>query len=91
MNERILQLAEQAGVKMNAYGRPIPASLASNFDEFAELIVRECARILFDESEKLIELSSTEANPKLAEAYESCHYQCIDDIAIIETHFGVEE
>ena len=42
MNERIKELAEQAGVKMNAYGRPIPASLASNFDEFAELIVREC-------------------------------------------------
>ena len=46
MNERIKQLAEQAGVKMNAYGRPIPASLASNFDEFAELIVRECAEFV---------------------------------------------
>ena len=46
MNERIKELAEQAGVKMNAYGRPIPASLASNFDEFAELIVRECVDCL---------------------------------------------
>ncbi len=46
MNEqRIRELAEQAGVKMNAYGRPIPASLASNFDELAELIVRECAKV----------------------------------------------
>ena len=45
MNERIKQLAEQAGVKMNAYGRPIPASLASNFDELAELIVRECMKL----------------------------------------------
>ena len=45
MNERIKELAEQAGVKMNAYGRPIPASLASNFDEFAELIVQKCADI----------------------------------------------
>lgn len=45
MNERIRQLAEQAGVKMNAYGRPIPASLASNFDELVELIVRECSDI----------------------------------------------
>jgi len=42
MNQQIKQLAEQAGVKMNAYGRPIPASLASNFDELAELIVKEC-------------------------------------------------
>ena len=46
MNERIKQLAEQAGVKMNAYGRPIPASLASNFDELAELIVKECLNIV---------------------------------------------
>ena len=45
MNEQIKQLAEQAGVKMNAYGRPIPASLASNFDEFTELIVRKCAQV----------------------------------------------
>ena len=59
--------------------------------KFAELIVKECAQILFDESERLIELSSKEANPKLAEAYESCHYQCIDDITLIEKHFGVEE
>jgi hypothetical protein len=48
MNERIRELAEQAGVKMNAYGRPIPASLASNFDELAELIVKECARVAFE-------------------------------------------
>ena len=46
MNERIKQLAEQAGVKMNAYGHPIPASLASNFDELAELIVKECIDVV---------------------------------------------
>ena len=89
MNERIKQLAEQA--KDWAYAEHDGYTAQMLFEQnFAELIVRECARILFDESEKLIELSSTEANPKLAEAYESCHYQCIDDIAIIETHFGVE-
>jgi hypothetical protein len=48
MNERIRELAEQAGVKMNAYGRPIPASLASNFDELALLIVRDCAEICLE-------------------------------------------
>jgi len=46
MNERIKLLAEKAGVKMNAYGRPIPASLASNFDELAELIVKECMSLV---------------------------------------------
>jgi len=85
MNERIKELLKQS--ELQAYYDAQDGQI----EKFAELIVRECARILFDESEKLIELSSTEANPKLAEAYESCHYQCIDDIAIIETHFGVEE
>ena len=55
MNERIRQLAEQAGVKMNAYGRPIPASLYSNFDELAELIVRECATLAFDGPNGILE------------------------------------
>ena len=89
MNERIRQLVRQAGLDDADF--PIENWDNVPLEKFAELIVRECARILFDESEILIELSSTEANPKLAEAYESCHYQCIDDIAIIETHFGVEE
>ena len=90
MNERIKELAEQATNIEYGADRGFDR-VTFDKEKFAELIVRECARILFDESEKLIELSSTEANPKLAEAYESCHYQCIDDIAIIETHFGVEE
>jgi hypothetical protein len=90
MNERVNQLAREAGL-IAPYGSDREGLRDFDYRMFAKLIVKECARILFDESEKLIELSSTEANPKLAEAYESCHYQCIDDIAIIETHFGVEE
>ena len=54
MNERIKLLAEQAGVKINAYGRPIPASLASNFDEFAQLIVRECSGFVYNYPEKYL-------------------------------------
>ena len=76
MNEQIKQLAEQAGVKMNAYGRPIPASLASNFDEFALLIVRECARVA-----NLTEDYDTGD-------YKSGRQWASFDI---KTHFGVEE
>ena len=93
MNERIRELIKQAQVNdlaIDTNGDPYDVKRLDP-EKFAELIVRECAQILFDESERLIELSSKEANPKLAEAYESCHYQCIDDIAIIEMHFGVEE
>ena len=77
MNERIRQLAEQAGVKMNAYGRPIPASLASNFDEFAELIVRECANhcdLLLDH--------------KISSEWSRGTHDCS---RAIKKHFGVEE
>ena len=96
-NSKIYALAKEAGlIEFEQFawnpelGSPTYESVAKA-RKFAELIVKECAQILFDESERLIELSSKEANPKLAEAYESCHYQCIDDITLIEKHFGVEE
>ena len=59
--------------------------------KFAELIVRECTAALFDESERLSGLYSEEDNWNSAEEYEIRSNQCIDDIALIEKHFGVEE
>ena len=76
MNERIHKLAEQAGVKMNAYGRPIPASLASNFDELVELIVGECAEVCH----KLAE----DSDSYVVHDGDTCAEQ-------IKKHFGVEE
>jgi hypothetical protein len=75
MNERIRQLAEQAGVKMNAYGRPIPASLASNFDELAQLIVQECISTLEEKIHRSIDNEGDEIWADL----------------ILKEHFGVEE
>lgn len=57
----------------------------------AELIIAECTTILFNESERLFELYSEENNMQLAEQYEVCSDQCINDIALIDKHFGVQE
>jgi hypothetical protein len=98
MNELIRQFAEQAGmVKIldehaHEYGNgtfentPYP-----ELEKFAELIVAECTAALFDESERLSGLYSDEDNWDSAEEYEIRSNQCIDNIALIEKHFGVEE
>ena len=89
MNERIKLLAEQAGFRSNPdiYDR----NQSFDMEKFAELIVRECTAALFDESERLSGLYSEEDNWNSAEEYEIRSNQCIDDIALIEKHFGVEE
>jgi len=86
MNQRILELAKQAGLKFPSETAMSPVEL-----EFAQLIVRECTAALFDESERLSGLYSDEDNWDSAEEYEIRSNQCIDDIALIEKHFGVEE
>jgi hypothetical protein len=60
---------------MNAYGRPIPASLASNFDELAELIVQECVRVC------LAQRDPANLNYKPSERFAEA----------VKQHFGVEE
>ena len=47
MNERIRELAEQAGIDMWINGND-EVELPENQKKFAELIVRECARALDD-------------------------------------------
>jgi len=85
MNERIKQLAEQAGVKMNAYGRPIPASLASNFDELAELIVRECI-------DKITTYDLVPGHSAKWEDIYDIHTRLLQDLGEeLKEHFGVEK
>jgi hypothetical protein len=95
MNERINQLAEEAGIAIwgdAAYMYHPKDTLDSDtLKKFAELIVAECTAALFDESERLSGLYSDEDNWDSAEEYEIRSNQCIDDIALIEKHFGVEE
>ena len=83
MNERIRELAEQCHHRYSEHN--------IDLEKFAELIVRECTAALFDESERLSGLYSDEDNWDSAEEYEIRSNQCIDDIALIEKHFGVEE
>ena len=51
MNERTQQLAEQAGMYVDLYGKPWPKSMSAEeceaaYKKFAELIVRECLNIV---------------------------------------------
>jgi hypothetical protein len=94
MNERIKELAEQAGIAV--WGDAVYMYHPDNtldstvMTKFAELIVQEYTAALFDESERLSGLYSDENNWDSAEEYEIRSNQCIDDIALIEKHFGVE-
>ena len=88
MNERINQLAKQAGDYVNeVYTGPVRSKTPGKIwedghvdwhtqfnEKFAQLIVRECKDLLFESSE----------NNRLPIAVD-------DMIHIIDTHFGVEE
>ena len=92
MNQQIEELARKCGAWNQVYGdRNFMIDEHFDIAKFAELIVRECASALFDESERLSGLYSEEDNWNSAEEYEIRSNQCIDDITLIEKHFGVEE
>ena len=44
MNERIRELAEQAGFKVNWQHEDVQAIKMARFEKFAELMVKECIR-----------------------------------------------
>jgi hypothetical protein len=77
MNERIKQLALQAGYSKDF----LAIGLLNNMEKFAELIVSECADIIEELAEKL-----SEQRPN--SNYDSVAYECAE---VIKTHFGVEE
>jgi hypothetical protein len=82
MNERILKLAVEAGVTGyfaagTEYATPIP--LSNEAQKFAELIVRECARLAIEKQTENDVSGIVSKNPAKDFAY-----------ALVE-HFGVEE
>jgi hypothetical protein len=88
MNERLKELAVEAGMvfindKFSPYGKFA--------EKFAELIVRECSNLLFDESERLYAYSSECDNMRESDEAELVAEKCVDLITMIEQHFGVEE
>lgn len=91
MNERILELAKEAGYKHpDAVGS---CEDYAYFDhaKFAELIIQECTQLLFDESERLYAYTSECDNMRHSDDAEMCAEKCMDNIRMITEHFGVEE
>jgi hypothetical protein len=83
MNERIRQLADEAGILIDwgediKVGRWGIGGKYENMQKFAELIVRECAQACMNEGASYEE--------KAAGAYQSNLY-----VTAIKKHFGVEE
>lgn len=76
MNERIKELAEQAGVNLSSFqfsGTPIKYEVSeSDLEKFAELIVRECAKSANDWYQNHDKIHS-------------------DPMSYVLAHFGVEE
>jgi hypothetical protein len=91
MNERIKELAKQAGaLPTQDCGVPQWYIDEDEFEKFAELIIAECTQVLFAEAERLNELSSEETNLIISNDLESCAEKCMDNIVRIEEHFGVK-
>ena len=80
MNERIKELAEQAGFE-NGHQDRNGNSLSGELEKFAELIVRECAEI----SEQ------SQWSEAKGEYYEGFNEAMIYVSNKIKEHFGVEE
>jgi hypothetical protein len=105
MNERIKQLAEQAGEYVNeVYTPPVRSKTPGKIWEdghiewhtqfnqkFAELIVKECCQYLENEAERLYNLSGTENDPAFQSNFEICAEKCYDNVEGLKEHFGVEE
>ena len=93
MNERIKELKDQCWVEkcIPHWDNGMWIEKHIDLEKFAELIVKECTAVLFDQSEKLFELYSEETNMSTAQEYELCSNQCVNNIELIEKHFGVEE
>jgi len=83
MNERIKQLAEQAGLEFDndlaLEPEPIYYTTQKDLEKFAELIVRECIGCC----EQVI----SDPVPKSVDTWLNGGSQCIDQI---KQHFGVE-
>lgn len=82
MNERIKELAEQAGFKTDRLGHLFGGD---DIEKFAELIVRECVQTLFDNTPELF------ANEAAVEDWDKGYDRAMKDcVHHIQEHFGLE-
>lgn len=59
-------------------------------EKFAELIINECTQLLFAESERLYAYASECDIMRHSDEAELCAEKCMDNVTMIEEHFGVE-
>ena len=89
MNERIRELAKQC-YETGPIGKDgWPEYSRLNEQKFAELIITECTQLLFAESERLYAYSGECDIMSRSEEAELCAEKCMDNIQMIEQHFGV--
>ena len=90
MNERIKQLAEQAGgiIRDEDGNELTPALVGKELEKFAELIVRECLKKVEEEYKPVLE-----DKEMMKDTHWDGYVQCGVDsyVAIREHFFGVEE
>ena len=86
MNERIRELWAKCVIKHTND----PMNWQTVADEFAELIVDECADVLRAESERLYKLAAEEKDELFASNFEICAEKCWDNEVAIKIHFGVK-
>ena len=86
MNERIRQLAEQAGMIVGDAGEFDMAKFMPKEVKFAELIVKECAELFVDQRYMILNPHEPFANERVRALKE--HDK--DTVKKIKRHFGVE-
>jgi len=90
MNERIRELGRQATIW--CVDQPNQEDFDAMWEEkFAELIVRECTNLLVEGSRVYYERAKRFGDGRTGEDAELCANTCLDNIDVINEHFGVEE
>ena len=86
MNERIKELAEQAGISLSQKDYSYYwVESAEDIEKFAELIVQECAQLILDK--KMGDLGDNPGVKEWEEGYNEAVHDCY---YLIRKHFGVE-
>lgn len=92
MNDRIKELAEQAGFQyIKDEGIGWAGNYNSSLPKFAELIVRECVDVLETEIHRLTEYGKSLDNENYKADVELCISKCIDNIMNLQEHFGIKK
>lgn len=84
MNERIDELAKEAGLISSEYNGFDRTTITKAEQKFAEMIVREC----MTQIQEVREIKAGHAGPEYTQGFDDGMFVAI---STIEEHFGVEE